>query len=333
MEALKVIDMVEAAYAIDASLDGWLEKLVAVTPGVDCGAVYSANLRQGVTQRATTILPTSALFNREQAITGGGRELPLTLWTTPGPIYDSLRRRLLRMYGAETAQQLLERLPWLPGVQDVVGMMAVDPSGNTTVLVSAQSEPAQAASPIELERWAHAGAHVMAGLRLRDAAAKKDVSYRPDGDAVITPDGRCLHAEGDATSKTAREMLRDSALAIDRARGSLRRRDADEALSIWRGLVDGRWSLVDRFDSDGRRFLIARRNEPSVSDPRGLTRRERQVVAFARLGQSNKLIAYTLGLAASTVATHLTRALKKLGLESRVALTRMPAQALELPTK
>jgi DNA-binding CsgD family transcriptional regulator len=44
------------------------------------------------------------------------------------------------------------------------------------------------------------------------------------------------------------------------------------------------------------------------------------VAAFAQLGQSNKEIAYTLGLSPSSVATHLSGALRKLGLPSRAAL-------------
>ena len=44
-------------------------------------------------------------------------------------------------------------------------------------------------------------------------------------------------------------------------------------------LLEGRWSLVDRFDSDGRRFIVAYRNPPGVLNPRRLTAREREVAA------------------------------------------------------
>jgi DNA-binding CsgD family transcriptional regulator len=49
----------------------------------------------------------------------------------------------------------------------------------------------------------------------------------------------------------------------------------------------------------------------------GLSGREQQVVLQAIQGHSNKLIAIELGLTESTVATHLRRALGKLGLRSR----------------
>jgi DNA-binding CsgD family transcriptional regulator len=91
-------------------------------------------------------------------------------------------------------------------------------------------------------------------------------------------------------------------------------------LELWHALVAGRWSLLDRFESDGRRYLVARRNDDDVRDPRGLTSRERQIAARAALGHSNKLIAYELGVSPSTVATFLTRALKKLGCATRAEL-------------
>jgi DNA-binding CsgD family transcriptional regulator len=114
--------------------------------------------------------------------------------------------------------------------------------------------------------------------------------------------------------------MRDAAVAIDRARGKLRRVDVDEALGEWKGLVDGRWSLVDKFDRDGKRFVLARRNEPGVRTLSPLSDRERQVVAYVALGHSNKLIAYELGIADSTVRVLVARAARKLGARTREEL-------------
>ncbi len=162
--------------------------------------------------------------------------------------------------------------------------------------------------------WARVSAHVATGLRLRRklAAMQTAAESAATADAILTPGGHVEHAQGSATSATARDALKAGARAIERARGPLRRRDPSEAVEVWRGLVAGLWSLVDHFDTDGRRYLIAHRNEATAVDPRALTERERQVMAYADLGQSNKLIAYELGLSASTVAVHLGRAREKM---------------------
>src|SRR5262245_25636839 len=79
-------------------------------------------------------------------------------------------------------------------------------------------------------------------------------------------------------------------------------------------LVAVRWSLVEHFERDGRRFYLAHKNDPELAADRSLTRRERQVLAYAELGYSNKLIAYSLGLSSSTVATLLFKGRRKLGM-------------------
>jgi DNA-binding CsgD family transcriptional regulator len=67
---------------------------------------------------------------------------------------------------------------------------------------------------------------------------------------------------------------------------------------------------------------VAHRNDPQAPDARALTLRERQVLGYAALGHSNKLIGYELGLHPSSVARHLRDAGTKLGARSRVQLIR-----------
>ena len=97
-------------------------------------------------------------------------------------------------------------------------------------------------------------------------------------------------------------------------------RDPDKALEVWQGLVRGQWSLVDWFDSDGRRFILVVPNLPGLGDPRGLTERELQAATFAALGESNKLIAYRLGISKQRVSLLVKTATKKLGAKTRAAL-------------
>lgn len=130
-------------------------------------------------------------------------------------------------------------------------------------------------------------------------------------------------ARGEPLEPEVMHALREAAVAIDRVRGMLQRPDADEVLAHWGALLSGHWSLLVAFERDGRRYLLARRNEHPTGGRRALSRREAQVTAHAALGRPYKSIAHDLGLAPSTVATHLAAALRKLGLSSRRELVRL----------
>jgi DNA-binding CsgD family transcriptional regulator len=95
----------------------------------------------------------------------------------------------------------------------------------------------------------------------------------------------------------------------------------DDAESLWRALLDGRVALVDRFDRDGRRFVVLRPCAPHERD--ALTVRERDVLASVALGHANKRIALDLGVSESTVSAALRSAARKLGVRSRVELARI----------
>ncbi len=207
------------------------------------------------------------------------------------------------------------------GACDYLAFRTVEPGGKGIAVAAAQRT---SWLPDRKTRrlWARVAAHVAAARRLRAALAAT-----PDRgvDAVLTPDGRLEHAESrDAIN--AREALRAAVLDQERARSSLRRRDPETATEGWQTLVNGAWSLVDRFERGGRRYLVAHRNPPELADLRALTPRECAVVNLAALGKSNKLIAYELGLSESGVSSHLHAAMRKLGITSRSDLIRLGAQ-------
>jgi DNA-binding CsgD family transcriptional regulator len=135
--------------------------------------------------------------------------------------------------------------------------------------------------------------------------------------AVMRPDGVVVHAEVEASAPSARAALRAQVLRVERAR---RTEDEDDALGLWRGMVDGQWSLVDEFDSDGKRFFVARENLRELIAPRALTAREGQTLALLCEGKSNKLIAYELGLSPATVSMIVRSILEKLGVKHRAEL-------------
>ncbi len=207
------------------------------------------------------------------------------------------------------------------GIHDVLGCRGLN--GDSCIAIAAPRDQITRADHHFRTRWSQIAAHLGAGLRLREAlAGASPLDALGRDDAVLDAGGRVTHAAGESEKPSAREKLRLAALSIDRARSSVRTHE-DEALAQWRALVDGRWSLVDSFDSDGRRFIVARRNDEQLADPRGLSERESQVVALAAMGHTNRLVAYHLGLSKSTVATHLTHAMRKLGIASRLDLVRL----------
>jgi len=182
------------------------------------------------------------------------------------------------------------------------GLMVVSPSRDRLTL------PAQ---PSALVRGL--AEHIGTGLRLQriiHAATLED----PAIEAIFDPDGRTQRATGMARMQNALDRLREFVRV--RARASA----PSEHSGAWDAVIAGRWSLVDRFDSDGRRFVVAYRNPPGVLDPRRLTAREEGVTTLAAVGRSNKEIALDLGISEASASGVLTTALAKLGLASRTLL-------------
>jgi DNA-binding CsgD family transcriptional regulator len=217
------------------------------------------------------------------------------------------------------------RTAWMArGIQESVVIVALDATGRGCAFAVPLAEPARLA-PGTRRMWQRMSAHIAAAFRLRQAAPSDgdQLTQAAETEAILTPDGRVLDARGDARAPSGLGALREAARRVDRARSSLGRREPDEALSIWTALIAGRWSLIDHFESDGRRLLIARRNDQRLSDPRALSERERVVVTYAAMGYANKRIGYELGLSTSTVGNHLARGMRKLGIESRVELVRL----------
>lgn len=172
--------------------------------------------------------------------------------------------------------------------------------------------------------------HIGAAYRLRRAVGGRARDAFDLVEGVVAPDGRVLHASGPAKSRAGLTKLARAAEARNRLR--LGRASAEEALELWRALILGRWTLVDHVERDGKRLLLARRNEPHVTEPRALAPLERAIFAFAALGHPNKLIAYELGVSPNTVSEYLSRALRKLGFKSRIELvatmrTRAPSRS------
>lgn len=175
------------------------------------------------------------------------------------------------------------------------------------------------ATNLERRRWPQIAAHIGAGIRLRHKAAQLSIDS-PEIEAVLDSGGAVHDARGPAKHQEVRDNFREIVRRIEQSRTRAGRENVDDALNNWEGLVSGRWSMVDRFDSDGRRFIVAIKNDPTHLDPRGLTLRERQIAEYVGLGCASKEIAYTLGLSETAITNYTARVQRKLGIGSRVEL-------------
>jgi DNA-binding CsgD family transcriptional regulator len=83
--------------------------------------------------------------------------------------------------------------------------------------------------------------------------------------------------------------------------------------------LPGAWTVVETYERDGERYLVARRRG-SRPGPRALSPREHQALRVALLGETNKVIAFEMGISASTVGVLIHRARQKLGCRTRAEL-------------
>jgi DNA-binding CsgD family transcriptional regulator len=243
-----------------------------------------------------------------------------------GPVFAAYRAHpdAVQAVFRRVSYGLTEELPWHKdfralfagfghwGVREIFGFNGVSVDGRSAHVGLLLARPRRVATVEVLTRIS---AHLVAGSRLRRRLQGSDAVA--SADAVVDPQGRVKHAQGGAKVREAREAIAGAARQIERLRGRMRREEPERALAVWRALVESRWSLVDHFERDGRRYLLAQRNDPHAPPVALLTDRERQVVALAALGHANKAIAYELGITVSTVGVLLGRAARRLGVRSR----------------
>jgi DNA-binding NarL/FixJ family response regulator len=203
------------------------------------------------------------------------------------------------------------------GIRDCYNFSCFDTPAHWIIIAPHTSSDA-VVTPRLRKTYARLQAHLSSALRLR-----RRLGSGLNEEAIIEPSGAVLDANGEARRPDARDRLRRAVLDRERARSSLRSADPDASLDLWSGLIAGRWSLLDRFESGGRRYIVACENQNTPRVPRCLTPREEHVAQLAARGRSNHEIAYELGVDFETVSAHLKRALRKLGCSGRGNLIRL----------
>jgi DNA-binding CsgD family transcriptional regulator len=322
-----IIDFIEAAYDLQTEPDDWLSALIrAGVPVLDRGlGVFALTLSRPpepgpvVIDRMHLALGPPGLAERVARLQG---ELDMRLlWPLTRPGMPKTMSEVTRDHDPVVFQRIMGHFDF---AKDGLGLSAFEPCGRGIFLIIPLPN-ASSLTPRARERWQMLAAHFGAGYRLRRAilsAAGSSASDLPHGaEALIEPTSfRVTEAIGPARSRGALDALRQAAIQVDHARGRMRRTEPERALEIWRALVRGRWSTIDWFDSDGRRYVLGVPNAPEVTDPRGLTDREYQVVTYLSSGQTSKMIGYHLGLSKSRVSRLLRSAMRKVGAQNRAQL-------------
>jgi DNA-binding NarL/FixJ family response regulator len=316
------IAIVEAGYRLDLDDDQWLREVLRASLGAmgwDRGVIgFYLDTRETA---ASVMSPPIALDAHPlitQAATSAVAMMPRgeqARFFLVGPTVStgSALMKMLRPSNEAVSAEYRAKL----GFGDTFSVRIFDASGIGMAIAGLTSSECVVSPPVA-RMWRCVASHLGAALRLRQTLAR-EVEAPPAPEAVLDTDGRVHHAEGAARSKAHQSTLREAVLAMVRARGDARD-DGEGALELWQALVAGRWSLVDRFESDGRRYVLARRNPPGARDPRGLSPHERAAVHYLALGHSNKEVAYALGLAEGTIAALAARVYRKLGVRSRPEL-------------
>lgn len=319
----RVLDVVRAGYGLSVSDPEWLRSLLETSSALlDRGEglmayTYDASTRAVRFGEFATTGRASASFERlAECVARQDAEVQYRIYRTGGA-FGSTSQLLGLGARLEQAPFFVERFHPI-GVRDFLTLNATDPTGMGLALcapVRAISEP----SASTRAAWARAAAHLAAAFRLRRGLGT--TSPMVSAEAILTPAGRIEHVEEGASSRRARSSLRRATKILEAT--TQRKASAPDAMHAWTALVEGKWSMIDCFDSDGKRFIVARRNDPRIPSQLALSEQEGQIIAYARLGHGMKLIAYELGLPLSTVAVLLERGMKKLGLRSRQELVSM----------
>jgi DNA-binding NarL/FixJ family response regulator len=317
------VGLVERIYDLETpSHDAWLNDLMGhITPEISAAEHAVAAIFR-VEQAGLHVFSSSAvgeLFaNHSRALDTVDPGVVATAFH--GPTFGTMssivgKRRLARASARARARGLTSL-----DAAESTGLLARD-GGPWGVMFAVAEKEMRTITPREAAPFERIASHVHAALRLRfrlhgvpSVRSESPLDFRVGIDAIVSPNGKVEHAEADAQSQL--ESLKDAAIAIDRARARMRREDPEGALGAWRALVEGQWSLVESFESDGRRFLLARKNPPDAPRTPLLTERERAVLGLRARSHGVKLIAYELGLSPASVSRSLRSALQKLGVSS-----------------
>ncbi len=320
IRALRAIEIVECAYRLDGTEAEWLNALLeAVRADLDVGCgVYGFTGNEALPNFQASPVFASCDLDPEY-----GARIEEVNRVAPPEVAELLRKQLVTCGGLEQTLgvdspivQSFRSVMKPTTVKDAFSLFAQDAQGGSITL-SAPARSFVSLAPRVRGIWRRVGLHIASALRLRRRLAE----HTTVRDALLDPSGKVQDAtKSVAQDRSAQASLVSAVEAMERARSGAMRDSPERAFELWRGLVAGEWSLVDHWESGGRRYLAAYRNRPELRDPRALTKTESATLKYLALGATNKDISFALGLPAGTVSSSVSNLMKKLGVKRRVDL-------------
>jgi len=311
--------IVEAAYAQGRSDQEWVQGLAeAAVPIVDAGhgvLAYTYDARESGTVHIGDYAEAGSTIPLEPQVRAFTAALPPDLvrpFYSASPPTELLLNLLPPAPPPVTASRgVLEQGPVV--AMDAVGLRGHNPDARGCV-ISAPSTGPYRLPPRTRASLDRVALHLAAAHRLR----QKHVSLDPlaGAEAIFSTQGKLEHSASAGGPPAVLQGAVEKRLMGQRVRAE----EPERALELWRALVAGYWTVVDHVDHDGKRFLLAHRNDVTLLRPTALDRNERMVALYASWGHSGKLMAYELGVSEAAVSAHLASVLRKLRLRSRADL-------------
>lgn len=319
-----------AAYSLELDDEAWLKHLAdTIGPLVDRG--------RGLVAFRWHLTSTGKVEPKEMTVTGG---LPGDSQMLRNLLGNLDERRAYLAYGAPYIYRSLSEIAQdHPVINDLsedsdmgrlarprevsdFDMLRVDlAEGKGWMFSTLRTEPG-GISEARRKLWEMVGVHIAAGARLRRSLERVNLDQSA---AVFDGTNGELDVRDDTLKDNRRRRRLLELIEARQHANSIANDDPLEAMQLWQGLIDGRWSLLDIVDTDGRAFTVLRENPLEVRSRIALSERERQVAYLVGRGHHIKLVAYKLGVSPSTVRSQLRSALQKLNLSDRYGLCRLVA--------
>jgi DNA-binding NarL/FixJ family response regulator len=293
--------LIEAAYRLDLSPCQCVEELARVAGKVleqrrpvaawafeisDEGIANTPTVASNDDSLAVLITMASRLFRPQQH----------QLIRLGSPAYASMSELFARSHVLASMKTA--------GHPEFAGLLC--PTGiGTGVGVGASYDAPIRIGPSHQSRWGPVAAHISAAWRLRDILAAGSRA-----DFTFSPGGHLLEHGSDPPSEALHALLRQAVLRREQQRVH------NDDTEIWPALVAGEWTIIDRFEPGGQRWVVVHHNAPSSVPFRALSTLELQALEMALDGVAGKVIACDLRVSEATASRLVTRSLHRLGLRS-----------------